>query len=283
MAVPVWFLSALLLLVPSCITTQEDILYLNDQIRRLDARVNGLEKSIGQKMSLELASVRDNQAETGAEMEKIKAEVQRLSGRVEDNRELVRRAVERDTTEEDEIKTQLADIRRRLEGLETRLGQVYEYLRLERGEKPPQPEAVTQEGPERPPPASGKAPVVSEKGLYDETLGLYKQGQYEEAIGGFKGFLKRYPKSDLADNAQFWIGECHMALRQYEQAILAYQVVIKDYARGNKVPNAMLRQALAFYEIKDKTSARLLLNKIIKNYPNSNEAKIAKVKLKSIE
>ena len=91
-----------------------------------------------------------------------------------------------------------------------------------------------------------------------------------------------YPKSDLADNAQFWIGECHMSLEQYEQAILAYQEVIKKHPKGNKVPNAMLRQAVAFAEIKDKTSAKLLLKKVIKEYPNSSEAQIARAKLKTL-
>ena len=95
--------------------------------------------------------------------------------------------------------------------------------------------------------------------------------------------MKKYPKSDLADNAQFWIGEAYFSLRQYEQAILAYNDVIKRYPKGNKIPNALLRQSLAFIEINDKTSARLLLRKIIKEYPNSSEAKIASKKMESLK
>ncbi len=272
-------LTGLLFVLPSCITTQEDILYLNDQVRRLDAKVNGLEKSMDQKVSSQLDSIRANQADTGAEIDKIKNELQALSGRVEDNREIVRRAVERDTTEQDLAKAQVVKLTKRVNDLEERLKRVYAYLGIESGGGA----AAQIKAPGKPSvqlPEKGKG--LSEKDLYDATLSLYKEGKYEEAATGFKNFIKKYPRSDLADNAQFWIGECHMSLKQYEQAILAYQMVIKKYSKGNKVPNAMLRQALAFYEIKDKTSAKLLLKRIIKKYPNSNEAKIAKVKLKTI-
>ena len=119
--------------------------------------------------------------------------------------------------------------------------------------------------------------------LYDINMDIYRKEKYEEAIVGFKNFLKKYPTSTLADNAAFWIGESYMSLKQYEQAILAFQKVIKTYPRGNKVPNATLRQALAFYELNDKTSAKLLLRKLIKNYPKSNEAKIAGSKLKTMK
>ena len=118
--------------------------------------------------------------------------------------------------------------------------------------------------------------------LYDINMALYRGGKYEEAIVGFKNFIKKYPKSRLADNAAFWIGESYMSLKQYEKAILAFQKVIKKYPRGNKVPTARLKQSQAFYELNDKVSAKLLLRKLIKIYPKSNEAKIARSRLKSM-
>jgi len=272
-----------LLFLPTCITTREDMLYLNDQIVALNAKVNKMDE----RLSGNLDSIRETQAESVAETDKVKGEIQDISGRVADNRELVRRTVERDTTEQDAMKANLHDLTRRIAELETRVKQVYEYLGLEGTAgvpeqglvKPPLPAKV----PAIQPPVTEAKEALPDKTIYDKTLTTYKEGKYEEAATGFKNFIKKYPKSDLADNAQFWIGECYMALKQYEQAILAYQGVIKKYPKGNKVPNAMLRQALAFYEIKDKKSSRILLKRIIKKYPGSNEAKIAKAKLKTIK
>ena len=285
-----WFILSLLL-ISSCVTTQQETQYLNDQIVALNNRVSRLEGNLDVDQSADLNSklkaIRESQAEIVSEFDKVREEVQELSGRFEVSAQMAKRTVERDTTEQDVMKAGLADLNKRIAALEKDTKKIKEYLRLE------VPPGAAQQGPikgstEAAKPAQQTAvpkekPVSPEKLLYDITHATYREGRYEEAIEGFKDFLKKYPGSDLADNAQFWIGECYMTLKQFEKAILSYQEVIKKYPNGNKVPNAMIRQALAFYEIKDKTSSRLLLKKVIKKYPNSNEAKIAKAKLKTMK
>ena len=274
----------------SCVTSQQDLLYVNDQLVALNSRVNRIEESMGTKLSSELdyklESVRDSQAEAGADIDKIRGEIQALSGRVEDNSRLVKHTIERDTTNQDALKEKLSALTARLTELELEMKQLQGHLGLKMSEG--QREQFAHKGPLEPkeplkkPPVIEESPALSETQLYETTLETYKKAQYDQALIGFKSFIEKYPKSDLADNAQFWVGECYMGLNQYEQAILAYQEVIKKYPKGNKVPNAMLRQAFAFYEIKDKVSSRLLLKKIIKEYPDSSEAKIASAKLKTL-
>jgi tol-pal system protein YbgF len=279
-----------LILLSSCVTTQQDLLYVNDQLVALNSRVNKIEESMGTKLSSELdyklESVRNRQAEAGADIDKIRGEIQALSGRVEDNRRLVKHVVERDTGNQDGMKASFSNLTERLTELEVKVKQVQDYLGLKVSgdleEKYAKKGPLEPKEPLKKPPVTEESPAISETQLYETTLETYKKAQYDQALVGFKSFLEKYPKSDLADNAQFWVGECYMGLNQYEQAILAYQEVIKKYPKGNKVPNAMLRQAFAFYEIKDKVSSRLLLKKIIKTYPDSSEAKIASAKLKTL-
>ncbi len=275
-----------ILFVSSCITTQEDFMYLNDQVVALNRRVSSLQESMDKNLDSKLAAISNSQAESVAEINKIKDEIQTLTGRIEENDHLLRRAVEKDTTEVDLMKASLADLAERVAEVEDETKKLTQYLGLELAVKKekdisplPSPEAEqSSAGPLTP----SKEPVSPEEKLYETTLDIYNKGEYEKAIAGFKDFLKKYPDSNLADNAQFWIGESYMSLKQYESAILAYQEVIKKYPKGNKIPNALLRQALAFYEIKDKISSRLLLKKIIKQYPDSSEAKIAEIRLKSL-
>ena len=293
-----------ILLLTSCVTTREEFLYLNDQVIFLNKRVNSLQESVGQDLAKELDSrfqsvrdkqgeiysaldsVRDRQAENVAEMDRVRIQMQALTGRVEENSHLVKRTVERDTTEQDEMKRSLTELIQRFDKLEASVKHLNSYLGLEPGgsvvkqDLEKSPKEVKTYTPR--PPVVAKKPVSPEKRLYELTLRHFSEGKYEEAIEGFRNFLKKYPRSDLADNAQFWTGESYMSLKQYEQAILAYQGVIKKYPKGNKMPNAMLRQAQAFYEIKDKISAKILLKKIIKKYPKSSEAKIAKTRLKKM-
>jgi tol-pal system protein YbgF len=283
----------LLLLVSSCVTDKE-FLYLNDQIVALNKRVDGLQETMDQKLSKELLSVREQQAKADAELHKIRQEMQGVSGRLDENNRLVMRAIERDTTTQDDMGSSISGLHDRISRLETGVRRLHAYLNLE----PPAQAQETEEKPftgsepqpkTQPPAIRHAVPVIEkpdvspEQQLYDGNMALFREEKYEEALAGFKNFVAKYPKSDLADNAQFWVGESHMALKQYEQAILAFQRVIKNYPKGNKAPNAILRQALAFYEINDKTSSKLLLKKLIKEFPKSSEAKIAEGKLKAMK
>ena len=94
--------------------------------------------------------------------------------------------------------------------------------------------------------------------------------------------IQRFPKSERADNSQFWIGEIYYREKWYEKAILEYQKVIEKYPKGNKVPASLLKQGFAFSNLGDKSNSRLILEELIKKYPNSNEAKIAKDKVKEL-
>jgi len=285
-------MAVVLVALSSCVTTKDDILYLNDQIVAINDRVNKLEKRTSSDLDQRLEAVRLRLAQLGADLDKTRSDIQVLSGKVEENNFLTKRAVDRDTTDQDTMRTGVSALNERVTKLETEVKRLSDYVAMPAPAPPtaaapatPATSTATVEQPKpqaprvQPPQPPARSP---EEDLYESALSKFRAGQSEEALAGFKLYLSNYPKSKLADNAQFWIGECYFSLRQYEQAILAYQEVIKNYPQGNKVPNAMLRQALAFNEIKDTTSAKLLLKKIIKTYPNSSEAKIAEAKLKTM-
>jgi len=111
----------------------------------------------------------------------------------------------------------------------------------------------------------------------------WEQKKYREAIVRLNAFLKKHPQSELADNAQYWIGESYYALKKFDQAILEYDAVRRKYPSGNKVPAALLKQGFAFAELGDKVDARLILQELIARYPQSKEAVMAKQKVKALE
>lgn len=287
---PFWVLGLMVVALPalsSCVTTKDDVLYLNDQIVALNDRVNKIDKKASSDLDQRLEAVRLRLAQVGADLDKTRADIQTLSGRVDENSFLTKRAIERDTTDQDSMRTGVSGLNERVARLETEVKRLTEYVSLPTsalpGAAPPPVPPPSGAAVEKPGSQAPTAPALSaEDSLYESALAKFKAGKSEEALSGFKHFLGNYPKSKLADNAQFWVGECYFSLKQYEQAILAYQEVIKSYPEGNKVPSAMLRQALAFTEIKDPTSAKLLFKKILKSYPNSSEAKIAEAKLKTM-
>jgi tol-pal system protein YbgF len=279
-------------LLPSCATRQD--------VHLLNARISGLERAVSDDVSHELdsklKSMRENQAEMVAELDQIRGEFQMLSGNAEEDRRLASQAIEGAVTNKERFNVLISDLESRIARLESWIKQIQSYLKLEpltadetNSSVIPAPQTQTLQTENRDVATQAKnvqepQNVLSpERELYELTLTRFKEEKYEEALSGFESFLKKFPRSDLADNAQFWVGECYMAIKQYERAILAYQDVIQLYPKGNKVPNAMLRQALAFNEIGDKTSLKTLLKNIIKKFPNSSEAKVAKIRLEKMK
>lgn len=124
---------------------------------------------------------------------------------------------------------------------------------------------------------------LAEDEIYRQAKQAFDQGNSDAARDKFNELIERYPKSERADNAQFWIGEIYYREKWYEKAILEYQKVIENYPKGNKVPASLLKQGFAFLNLGDKANSRLILQELIKKYPKTNEAKIARDKLKQLK
>ncbi|WP_308922378.1 tol-pal system protein YbgF [Janthinobacterium sp. J1-1] len=117
---------------------------------------------------------------------------------------------------------------------------------------------------------------VSEQTSYDTAFGVFKSGDYKAAATALDAFVKRYPESAYAANAQYWLGNAYYAQRDCKSAISAQQVVLKNYPDSPKAPDAMLNIASCYTELKDKANATKTLNALIARYPDSSAAQTAK-------
>lgn len=118
---------------------------------------------------------------------------------------------------------------------------------------------------------------------YEAAWRSLEKRDYRSAIARFKEFQKKYPKSNLAGNAQYWVGESHYALREFDQAIVEFDAVGSRYPETEKVPAALLKQAFAFAELGENPNARLLLQELVEKHAQTPEATQAKQKLKTLE
>jgi tol-pal system protein YbgF len=107
---------------------------------------------------------------------------------------------------------------------------------------------------------------------YMKAFGLYSADKYEEAIESFTAFIKAYPDSEFAANAQYWIGECYYTRSNLPKALDAFKKVISNYPKGNKVPDAMLKAGYTLFALKQPDSASAMLESLIARYPESPAA-----------
>lgn len=118
---------------------------------------------------------------------------------------------------------------------------------------------------------------------YQQAFELLKKGQYPQAIRGFQDFLGRYPGSDLANNAQYWIGEANYVSRTYPAALTEFRKVIDRYPSSSKVPDALLKIGFIYYQQSNWDKARTTLNQVKTRYPTSSAARLADERLRKMK
>ena len=208
-------------------------------------------------------------------IEELREEIRLLNGKLEE----IEFSLGRQQKTTDSVQRKSEDVSIRLTEAtgknNDRIARIEQYLNFESAGKPgktvPAPTPVAPVQPKKEP---------TEDEIYKSAKQAFDQGDSETAKKRFQEVIARFPKSENADNSQFWIGEIYYREKWYEKAILEYQKVIEKYPNGNKVPAALLKQGLAFHNIGDKPNSRHILEDLIKKYPKSNEAKIAREKLK---
>ncbi|MFC1630320.1 tol-pal system protein YbgF [Pseudomonadota bacterium] len=118
-----------------------------------------------------------------------------------------------------------------------------------------------------------------EQASYDRAFELLKQSRYEEAIAAFKEFQTRYPRSSLADSAQYWIAEARYVDRAYDAALHEYNTLIQRYPDSKRLPDAMLKVGYIHFDNEQWEQARRALNTVVIRYPGSRVAVSAKMRL----
>jgi tol-pal system protein YbgF len=152
------------------------------------------------------------------------------------------------------------------------------------GTTPPTPAGATPAAAGIPVPAAGQASAgaVSLENLYHQGYGDYSRGNYALALQELQEFLRRYPDSELGDDAQYLIGEVAFSQQQYEQAVQAFDQVVQNYPQGDKVPAAYLKKGLALLELNRTADAVIQLQHVITAYPRSEEARVARDRLRDL-
>jgi tol-pal system protein YbgF len=169
--------------------------------------------------------------------------------------------------------------------------------RLEGGSAPATPPGPTSAAP--PPPAAAvnaaitvpaaaatRAPTKDDQAreikAYDAASNLFRRNDFASAIDAFRAFLKDYPQSQLAANAEYWIGIGYANLKDYRNALATQEGLLQRHPQSPKAPDALLAIAALQSEQGDNGSARNTLEDIIARYPGSEAAGKARTRLASL-
>ncbi|HEY3123369.1 MAG TPA: hypothetical protein VGK70_04830, partial [Thermoanaerobaculia bacterium] len=192
-----------LCLAAGCVSSS-DIDGLHRQMNDIEKEIQTLERKSSSKeevsklntnVSQQTEQLLKSNADTGLKLGELTAKMEQLESKLEDtNRRLA------------QLSQQIAETQGDLSRLRSMAGGGPVAVPTPQAGRPgeiPADTAVV-----RPPAGSGH-PTPTE--LYDTAYADYTKGRYALAIQGFQEYLTAYPNTDLSDNAQYWIGECHYA------------------------------------------------------------------------
>lgn len=118
-----------------------------------------------------------------------------------------------------------------------------------------------------------------DRAAYQAAFGLLKDSQYDKAAAAFQKFLASYPTSQLADNAQYWLGEAYYVNKSYPEAQAAFQRVVDKYPQSRKRPDAMLKIGYCQYELKQWDAAKGTLSQVVAQFADTSAGHLAQQRL----
>lgn len=255
----------------------------NREHQQLAADVRMLQEQ-SQQLALTLAA--QNQALTDA----LKA----ITSRLDASNEAMRKGFADQRLLVDELSDAVGIIRERSDDTNVRIGalreelealratvQALQQLALTQTAAPAVPLDPNAPAPTTPAPVAPAAPLPSTAGLsparlFEPARTDYFASQYSSAILGFEAFLRAFPRSELADDAQFFIGESQAGQNQFADAVAAYNLVIQNYPGADRVPDAYYKRGLAQERLGQGDAARASHETLIKSFPDSTAAQLAR-------
>jgi len=139
--------------------------------------------------------------------------------------------------------------------------------------------------PSDPAAAAVPAPIVgaSPQKVFAAAQSDFYGGDYALAITGFEAYIRSFPKSEQAAEAQLNIGHSYLNSGQYEKAIDAYDTTIRTYPGASVLPDAYYKKGVALQTLNQKDEARDAFETTIKNYPDTDAARLAAQRLPELK
>jgi tol-pal system protein YbgF len=234
-----------------------------DSVNKLNTSMSAVQKT-----------TQDFSAGSGARLDTMGTQVQGLSDNVADLQARVGK-----------LDQKLTDIQNTLQNVDSKLASPAPSP----GSAPPPPAAMYN-GPSGATPTiapggpspSASGPPASADVLYSNALRDINGKHYDLATQEFQDYLRYYGDTDLASNAQFYLGEVAFMQSQFQQALDAYNKVIENYPRSFKTASARMRKGFCLAELGQKASAVRELRSVIRLYPGTDEAKRSAAKLREM-
>jgi tol-pal system protein YbgF len=235
-----------------------------------------------QQMMADIRMLQQQNTRLQAQLAAVTKLLESVTARLEEQSAASRKSFADQKAVADTMTADLRVLRERIDESNVRLGSLSEEVE---GIRLAQAAAPATAVPAPGDPAAGQpTPPASRPGgfgasasqAFETARSDYYMGNWSLAIQGFESFLRTFQKSDLTDDAQYYIGEtCYMSGR-FQDALAAYNAVIERYPTSNTLPDAYFKRGMALKALGQVPQAKDSLSFVIRTYPSSDAAFLAK-------
>ncbi len=192
------------------------------------------------------------------------------------------------------LKDALSDLSSRLERMDAKMTDLKNQLQVIQS-PPPAPaataapttpggtSALLPSGAPSQAPANPALPMgLSADKSYNDAATDLQTGKTDLAYNEFQQYLTYFPNTELAANAQYYIGEIDYNKSNYSGAVKAFDAVLEHYPNNPKTSDAHLMKAYALLKMNRKTAAVQEFRILVARYPNSDNARRALQQLRAL-
>ena len=253
----------------SAADTKSQLIQIQTQLQLMQDNMSRMQQSFDERMGVMkdlLTQQTDNVNKMGSAVQNLQktlgqqtsdagSKVDQISGQVQALHDAV-----------DELKARLAKVSKQLDDMQTAQQNI---SAPPAGGQPGGNPAAANNAPQAPPADQ----------LYNDGLRDYNANKNDLASQEFAQYLQVYGNTDLAGNAQFYLGEIAYRQGNFAGAVQSYNKVLDQYPGGNKTAAAQLKKAYALLELGQRDAGVQELRSLISRYPKSPEALQARDRL----
>lgn len=132
--------------------------------------------------------------------------------------------------------------------------------------------------------SNAAASSLSETASYENAVNLVlKERKYDDAIPAFRAFIKQYPDSVYAANANYWLGQLLFNKSEFTEAKQAFNTVVERFSDSNKRGDSLVKLGMIAEKNGDKAAALQYYQQVVNDYANSAAARIAQQQLAALK
>lgn len=147
---------------------------------------------------------------------------------------------------------------------------------------PPGAGAATMTAPAMGAPAQSGAPGVSANTLFENAKRDKSRGNFDLAVMQFEEYVRTFPGSASAPNAQYQIGEVHYIRKDYAKALEAFDILLERFPENDMTALGVYMKGMTLVKMGDRTKGAAEFRNLVKRFPNNEYAAKAQVQLQQM-